>query len=73
MQQMLEAAGVTPAAAAQSIFDQLAAGGFWVSTHPEMMRQMAAARAQLLTSLSQPSLDGGMLALLGLDPDAPGS
>jgi NADP-dependent 3-hydroxy acid dehydrogenase YdfG len=73
MQQMLEAAGVTPDAAAQSIFDQLTTGEFWVSTHPDMMRQMGAARARLLESLSQPSLDGGMLALLGLDPDQPGS
>lgn len=68
MQQMLEQNGVTPAVAADTIFAQLAAGEFWVSTHPEMMREMAAARAQYLQALAPPALEGGMLALLGMDP-----
>jgi NADP-dependent 3-hydroxy acid dehydrogenase YdfG len=68
MQQMLELAGLSPAAAAETIFAQLAEGRFWVSPHPEMLQQMAAGRAAALTALANPSLDGGMLALLGLDP-----
>ena len=68
MQAMLDQNGLAPSAAAESIFTQLAAGEFWVSTHPEMMRQMAAGRAQMLQALAPPSLDAGMLALLGLEP-----
>ena len=68
MQQMLEQNGVTPAVAAATIVTQLAAGEFWVSTHPEMMRDMAAARGQYLQSLAPPALEGGMMALLGMDP-----
>jgi NADP-dependent 3-hydroxy acid dehydrogenase YdfG len=68
MQQMLEQNGVTPAVAAETIFGQLAAGEFWVSTHPEMMREFAVARGQYLQALAPPALEGGMLALLGMDP-----
>lgn len=33
---LLEANGMTAQAAAETIFEQLAKGQFWVSTHPEM-------------------------------------
>ena len=68
MQALLQQNGLSAGAAAATIFEQLAAGEFWVSSHPEMMRQMAAARAQMLQALARPSLAAGMLELLGLEP-----
>lgn len=68
MQALLQQNGLGAGAAVSTIFEQLAAGEFWVSSHPEMMRQMAAARAQMLQALAPPSLAAGMLELLGLEP-----
>ena len=57
MIEMLEANGMAPQEAAKTIFEQLACGKFWVSTHPEMMAMMAKQRAAHLSSLATPSLD----------------
>ncbi|MEP4146176.1 MAG: SDR family NAD(P)-dependent oxidoreductase [Halioglobus sp.] len=54
---LLDSNGITAEAAAQTIFHQLSAGNFWVSTHPEMTQMMAEQRARYLSSLDTPSLD----------------
>lgn len=53
---LLEANGMTAQTAAETIFEQLARGQFWVSTHPEMTAMMAKQRAANLTSLATPSM-----------------
>ncbi|MEP5566839.1 MAG: SDR family NAD(P)-dependent oxidoreductase [Halioglobus sp.] len=57
MMDLLDNNGITAQEAAQMIFRQLAAGDFWVSTHPEMTQMMAAQRARHLSSLDSPSMD----------------
>ena len=57
MIELLEKNGMTPQAAAETIFEQLAQGQFWVSTHPEMTAMMAKQRADNLSSLAKPSMD----------------
>lgn len=57
MERMLEQNGMEPGEAASVIFDQLAAGKFWVSTHPEMVQGMAAVRAAQLSALQTPTID----------------
>lgn len=66
MHGMLEADGISGYEAAQRILPQIAAGEFWVSTHPEITRELAANRAQHLASLSTPSLPAEVLAGMGL-------
>jgi hypothetical protein len=43
--------------AAQSIFAQLLAGEFWVSTHPQLTELMASQRADSLSKLATPYID----------------
>ena len=57
MMDLLEGNGITALEAAQTIFRQLAAGKFWVSTHPEMTQMMAEQRASHLSSLNTPFMD----------------
>jgi len=64
MRQFLEAYGISPLEAADRIFKQIAAGEFWVSTHPEITRAMADGRVQHLTGLNKPALNQDMLASL---------
>ena len=64
MRQFLEAQGITPVEAAKRIFTQIAAGEFWVSTHPEITRMMADGRVRYLTGLNKPALNEDMLATL---------
>lgn len=64
MKTMLEQAGITPLEAAQRIFTQLAAGEFWVSTHPEITQHMAGRRAQHLSGLQRPLMAEEASALL---------
>lgn len=66
MHAMLESDGISGHEAAQRIFPQLAAGEFWVSTHPEVTRQMAAGRAAHLANLTKPALPAEVLASMGL-------
>jgi NAD(P)-dependent dehydrogenase (short-subunit alcohol dehydrogenase family) len=65
MKGMLSSQGMTPAEAAERIFEGIAARQFWVSTHPEMTRQMAQARAAYLAAQARPSMSADTLAILG--------
>lgn len=56
MRGMLEKVGITPLEAAQRIFEQIAAGQFWVSTHPDITAHMAQNRANHLSGLNTPEL-----------------
>ncbi len=65
MKQLLAENGMPPLVAAGLILEGIAAGEFWVSTHPEMTRQMAGARAYYLANLMTPGLTADMLAITG--------
>jgi NAD(P)-dependent dehydrogenase (short-subunit alcohol dehydrogenase family) len=65
MEDMLAANGMTGMEAARIILPQIAAGEFWVSTHPDMTKEYAANRARHLTELSLPALPPEVLASLG--------
>ncbi|GAB3275803.1 SDR family NAD(P)-dependent oxidoreductase [Parahaliea aestuarii] len=69
MNAMLEADGISGYEAAQRILPQIAAGDFWVSTHPEITREMAAGRAAHLTALGNPALPVEVLRGMGLSID----
>jgi NAD(P)-dependent dehydrogenase (short-subunit alcohol dehydrogenase family) len=69
MHAMLEADGISGYEAAQRILPQIAAGEFWVSTHPEITREFAAARAAYLTALGKPALPEEVLRSMGLSVD----
>jgi NAD(P)-dependent dehydrogenase (short-subunit alcohol dehydrogenase family) len=56
MRSMLTEAGLTPLEAARRIFAQITAGGFWVSTHPELTQDMARRRADHLRDLRNPAM-----------------
>jgi short-subunit dehydrogenase len=57
MVDLLAANGMSASEAASTIFSQLKAGKFWVSTHPEMTQMMAKQRAKALSELTTPSMD----------------
>ena len=65
MDQMITQQGMTGVEAGKLILDQIAAGEFWVSPHPEMMRETAARRSAHLASLTRPALAPGAERLLG--------
>ena len=65
MKHILSAHGMTPVEAARLILDQIAEGRFWVSPHPEMMRESAERRAAHLATLATPALTDEGRALLG--------
>jgi NAD(P)-dependent dehydrogenase (short-subunit alcohol dehydrogenase family) len=65
MEDMLAANGISGDEAARRILPQIAAGEFWVSTHPDMTRDYAANRARHLTELSLPALPPEVMASLG--------
>lgn len=46
--------GIAPERAAEIIFDGIAAGDFWITTHPERFREIAARRASMLTTMEPP-------------------
>ena len=56
--------GLTGREAADLILPAIAAGEFWVSTHPEITAQMAQQRAAYLTALATPALTDETRALL---------
>ncbi|WP_116364059.1 SDR family NAD(P)-dependent oxidoreductase [Parahaliea mediterranea] len=66
MNTMLEADGISGYEAAQRILPQLAAGDFWVSTHPDITREFAAGRAAHLSALAKPALPEEVLRGMGL-------
>lgn len=65
MQAMLRDYGITGLEAGRRILDGLAAGDFWVSTHPEMTAQAAAERAEYLKSGARPHLTEMQKSILG--------
>lgn len=56
MRTMLEQAGISGTEAAKRILTQIAAGEFWVSTHPDITAAMAKGRAQHLSGMQRPVL-----------------
>ncbi|HCD54524.1 SDR family NAD(P)-dependent oxidoreductase [Haliea sp.] len=69
MQGMLASDGISGYEAAQRILPQIAAGEFWVSTHPELTREFAAGRAAHLSTLQLPALPEEVLKGMGLSID----
>jgi NAD(P)-dependent dehydrogenase (short-subunit alcohol dehydrogenase family) len=57
-------AGPSGRQAADLILPQIAAGSFWVSTHPELTAQMAQQRAEHLAKQATPALTAATRALL---------
>lgn len=64
MADMLRAHGLTPIEAGAIILDGIAAGNFWVPTHPDIADAMAQARAAYLTGERRPILTDEARALL---------
>jgi len=64
MKQLLAANGMPPEEAARLILEGVAARQFWVSTHPEMTAQMAALRAQYLSTQATPSMAADLVATI---------
>jgi NAD(P)-dependent dehydrogenase (short-subunit alcohol dehydrogenase family) len=60
MDQMLTTVGMTGLEAGRIILEGIAARQFWVSTHPEMMADMAKARAHHLANLAAPAMNEQM-------------
>ncbi len=71
MHGMLASDGISGYEAAQRILPQIAAGEFWVSTHPELTREFAAGRAAHLSALQSPALPEEVLKGMGLSIDSP--
>lgn len=67
MKAMLKEQGMTGYEAARQILPQIAAGEFWVSTHPEVTKGFAANRADHLANLRKPTLAPELSALLGIE------
>ncbi|MEZ5735649.1 MAG: SDR family NAD(P)-dependent oxidoreductase [Novosphingobium sp.] len=64
MRGAMAAQGMDAGEAARIILEGIAAGDFWVSTQPEMTRELAAARAAFLTALVPPELTDETRAIL---------
>jgi len=64
MQDMLDADGISASEAARRILPQVAAGDFWVSTHPEMTRDFARNRANHLAELTEPRFPSDLMTSL---------
>lgn len=56
--------GMAPLEAGELILDRAVAGDFWITTHPDMMDSTAQQRADYLTSVRRPVMDGAMEMLL---------
>jgi hypothetical protein len=67
MNTVLAEHGISPEAAAQMILEQMAAGQFWITTHPDQLREFATERADYLSALATPKISEAGRALLGLD------
>ena len=65
MRAMLTQSGISGLEAAERILAQIAAGEFWVSTHPEITAEFARNRAAHLAALARPQLAPETLAMLG--------
>jgi len=64
MREMMAAYGMDLEPACQSILEQIAAGAFWVSTHPQMTDEIVAHRIQFLSQRGKPVLAAGARAIL---------
>ncbi|WP_176590284.1 SDR family oxidoreductase [Sphingobium sp. EM0848] len=64
MADMLRTHGLTPDEAAEIILDGIAAGQFWVPTHPELTEAMARTRAEYLIGDHRPHLTEDSRTLL---------
>jgi NAD(P)-dependent dehydrogenase (short-subunit alcohol dehydrogenase family) len=53
MRRLLAEEGMAPLEAARTMLAQVAAGAFWVTTHPDMLRALAERRAERLSGLAQ--------------------
>ena len=65
MNAMVRGSGMTGDRAAELILEQVLAGRFWVSPHPEMLQERAAARGRYLLDLAEPTYAPAMEQLLG--------
>jgi NAD(P)-dependent dehydrogenase (short-subunit alcohol dehydrogenase family) len=72
MHGMIAADGISAVEAARRILPQIAAGEFWVSTHPEMTREFAQQRAQYLAALAMPQMPVETLNAMGLGESGTG-
>ena len=66
MNAMLRDYGISGLEAGRRILDGIAAGQFWVSTHPEMTAEAAAGRAAYLQTGTRPHLTDAARAILGM-------
>ena len=57
MREYMASGGMDLAEACRAIFAQIAAGEFWVSTQPEMTRQIVVGRIDFLRTQSMPALN----------------
>jgi hypothetical protein len=64
MREMMAAYGMDLEPACQSILEQIAAGAFWVSTHPQMTDEIVTHRIQFLSQRGRPVLAAGARAIL---------
>lgn len=53
--------GMSPNEAGKIIYDKVRAGDFWVATDPELTKQAAAARADLIRQMARPKLPPAMV------------
>jgi NAD(P)-dependent dehydrogenase (short-subunit alcohol dehydrogenase family) len=65
MKDMLAQHGMPAKQAASIMLERIAAGDFWVSTHPAITEQMARARAEHLQQLARPTMTAEAVAILG--------
>jgi NAD(P)-dependent dehydrogenase (short-subunit alcohol dehydrogenase family) len=66
MQSMLLEHGMDVDEAGRRILEEVVQGRFWVSTHPQMLRDAASQRAAYLAGLDRPRLEPAARAILGL-------
>lgn len=64
MHAMVSQMGISPVEAGEIILDGIASGAFWITTHPDLTRQMADERGRYLKDLSTPVLSDQVKALL---------
>jgi hypothetical protein len=66
MRELMASHGMDLADASKIIFEQLAAGEFWVSTQPDMTRDIVAGRIDFMKNQTKPHLAAQARALIGL-------
>jgi short-subunit dehydrogenase len=66
MRELMANHGMELAAASKLILEQIAAGEFWVSTQPDMTRDIVSGRIEFMKNQARPQLAAQTRALLGL-------